>query len=158
MYVINPSPVPAPSYKRCAADIVRDAPKPSCLLASCCSVDVVNGGPDVRFASLCFISTTRSVSHSRTRLAYSSACAADAMVNLPNFTPSTFTSAASNVAPSFVTTSALTVQYGSLMNASTSSSRSHTKRNATLCTRPADKLTLDGNFLHNNPDNVNPNK
>ena len=34
-----------PSWKsRCAADIARSAPNPSLRLASCCSVDVVNGG------------------------------------------------------------------------------------------------------------------
>ena len=158
MYVIKPSPVPAPSYSRCAADIVLDAPKPSCLFASCCIVDVVNGGPLVRLASLCFTSTTRSVSHSRTRLAYASASSFEAMVNFPSLAPSTCVKAASNVEPSFELKLAFTVQYGSLTKASTSSSLSHTNRSATLCTRPADRLTLDGNLRHSSPESVNPNR
>ena len=80
------------------------------------------------------------------------------MVNFASLFPSTCVNAASNADPSLVANDAFTVQYGSLTNDSTSSSRSLTNRSATLCTRPADRLTLDGNFRHNNPESVNPNK
>ena len=41
-----------PSYRRCAIVIVLRAPKPSLRAASCCSVEVVNGGAGLRLRSL----------------------------------------------------------------------------------------------------------
>ncbi len=59
MYVISPTvPSPGmsmPSYNRCASVIVLRALNPSLRAASCCSVDVVNGGAGERLRS--FFST-----------------------------------------------------------------------------------------------------
>ena len=62
MYVIRPtwpSGVSTPSYSRCAIDIVRFGLKLSLRLASCCSVEVVNGGAGLRFCVLVAIDVTR---------------------------------------------------------------------------------------------------
>ena len=48
-----------PSYRRWATDIVLRAPKPSLRAASCCSVDVVNGGAGERLRSFCSTFVTR---------------------------------------------------------------------------------------------------
>ena len=55
MYVMRPtapSPKSTPSYSCCARRIVRCAPKPSLRAASCCSVEVVNGGAGLRLRCL----------------------------------------------------------------------------------------------------------
>ena len=56
MYVMSPTwPSPAvstPSYSRWATLIVRFGLKPSLRLASCWSVEVVNGGAGLRFERL----------------------------------------------------------------------------------------------------------
>ncbi len=44
-----PSPVSTPSYRCCATDIVRFGLKLRLRLASCCRVEVVNGGAGDRF-------------------------------------------------------------------------------------------------------------
>ena len=62
MYVISPtwpSGVSTPSYSRWATDIVRFGLKPSLRLASCWSVEVVNGGAGLRFWVLVAIEVTR---------------------------------------------------------------------------------------------------
>ena len=63
MYVISPTdPSPGseiPSYRRCASVIVFRAEKPSFRAASCCSVEVVNGGAGDRFRSFRWTSRTR---------------------------------------------------------------------------------------------------
>ena len=53
-----PSGVSTPSYSRWATDIVRFGLKPSFRLASCWSVDVVNGGAGLRFDRLIAIDST----------------------------------------------------------------------------------------------------
>ena len=48
-----------PSYRRCASVIVFRAENPSFRAASCCSVEVVNGGAGDRLRSFRWTSTTR---------------------------------------------------------------------------------------------------
>ena len=55
-----PSPMSTPSYSCCAVRIVRCAEKPSLREASCCSVEVVNGGEGLRRRCLRSIVSTLS--------------------------------------------------------------------------------------------------
>ena len=81
MYVIRPA-----SYKRCATDMVWRAPKPNLRLASCCNVEVMNGGDGLRLAG--FASTNCTVK-SRLLIACTanSAWVASEISNLSSFLP-----------------------------------------------------------------------
>ena len=51
-------PISTPSYRPCAIFIVREAEKPSLREASCCSVEVMNGGEGCRLTGFFSISPT----------------------------------------------------------------------------------------------------
>jgi hypothetical protein len=83
-----PSPKSTPSYSCCARRIVRCAPKPSLRAASCCSVEVVNGGAGLRLRCL------RSMAADRERrrglfdgLAHRGACPSFVKLNCSTFLP-----------------------------------------------------------------------
>ena len=126
--------------------IVRWAPKPSFLEASCCSVDVVNGAVALRLR--CFFSTSTTVSArpfasawaisvSRTSFAW----LAFVTVNcLTLSSPRSERRAVNGV--SLFSSSAATLQYSCGTNASISSSRSQIIRSAGVCTRPAESFGL----------------
>ena len=101
MYVIRPtwpSGVSAPSYRRCAIDIVRFGLKLSLRLASCWSVEVVNGGAGLRFCFFVPIEVTRGCSARRVSAWCSAAVPLPTSIGLPSI----LTSSASNVSPAFV--------------------------------------------------------
>ena len=137
IYVIRPtwpSSVSTPSYRRCAALMVRFGEKPSLRLASCCRLDVVNGGAGERFVFLTATSVTIG------RLARIAAAWRSAVSPSPisGFLPPIRTRSASNVSPFGAIRTAFSVQYSRAVNARISRSRSTTIRTATDCTRPAE--------------------
>ena len=98
MYVIRPtwpSGVSAPSYRRWAIDIVRFGLKPSLRLASCWSVEVVNGGAGWRFWVRVPVFVTRGC-ESRSAVAWRSAVSASATFSC---SPSMRTSSAAKRSP-----------------------------------------------------------
>ena len=113
--------------------IVCDTEKPNLRAASCCSVEVVNGGAGDFFegrVTMSFTWNKESLHCSR------KACASSfSWKRLPN---SAFTSIFSPSGPGTSNT-AVTRYHDSLTNAFTSRSRSTTKRTATDWTRPADR-------------------
>ena len=123
-----------PSYSRCATDIVRFGLKPSLRLASCWSVEVVNGGAGERFwvrvPTLVTLGWSASIA-ARWRSAVASSLTSSAA-------PSIRTTSAVNRSPAAVARSASIVQYSRAVKASISRSRSTTRRTATDWTRPAD--------------------
>ena len=129
-----PSGVSTPSYSRWATDIVRLGLKPSFRLASCWSVDVVNGGAGLRFERLIAIDSTIGWL-ARIAATWRSAVSSSPMTG---FAPSIRTSSALKSAPPGATRSASIVQYSIAVNARISRSRSTTSRTATDWTRPAD--------------------
>src|SRR5271168_5029599 len=126
-----------PSYSFCAARIARSAEKPSLREASCCSVEVVKGGGGERRAGFFSTDETLNVAASTAALA---ACAEPSLPrsNLVSLLPSCLTSRARNGSPP-AETSASTLQYSWVLNASISISRWTIRRSATDCTRPADR-------------------
>jgi len=114
--------------------------KPSLREASCCRVEVVNGGAGRRLRSLLATSVTCSEPAAACwmRRRASSAVSPSVMVNCSNFLPSSFTSFAVNGCEACASSAAM-VQYSRALNASISSSRSTIMRNAGDCTRPADR-------------------
>ena len=148
--------------------MVRCAPKPSFLEASCCSVEVVKGAVALRF--LCFFSTSITSSArapspeapvaepmvrawassmSRTSLA----CSPFVTVNcLTLSSPSRERRAVKGWA-SF-SSSALTLQYSLGTKASISSSRSQIILSAGVCTRPAESPALI--FRQSSGERLNP--
>ena len=130
-----PSGVSMPSYRRCATDIVRFGLKPSRRLASCWSVEVVNGAAGDRFWVRVPSLVTAGWS---SRMA--AACASEvASSGMSSASPSMRTSSAANVSPVWVARIAWIVQYSRAVNARISRSRSTTRRTATDWTRPADR-------------------
>ena len=124
-----------PSYSRWATDIVRFGLKPSLRLASCWSVDVVNGAAGDRFCVRVPTFVTlgwRASMAARWRSAVASSPTSRAA-------PSIRTTSAVNRSPAAVDRSASIVQYSRAVNASISRSRSTTSRTATDWTRPADR-------------------
>jgi hypothetical protein len=124
--------------------MVRRALKPSLRAASCCSVEVVNGGAGLRLRCLRSTFATVSVPWAACSIVRrtSSADCAEVTVNCSTFVPRYSVSRALNVcaacaSPDFCA-SASTVQYSRGLNAAISSSRSQIIRSAGLCTRPAD--------------------
>ena len=163
MYVMSPSPQFLPSYSDCAADIVRDAPNPSRLDASCCIVEVVNGGLARRETSRSVTSwTNRPAPFAAASIsaAAASASALDPGSIFPSLVPEMCVNAPSNdgvaLAPDAALRPARTSQYSSRTNRSMSNSRSHTRRSAALCTRPALSRSREGIFRHSTPESVNP--
>ena len=121
------------------------APMPSFLLASCCSVLVVNGAGGLRRARLRSTCATLNVPASTAAFARF-ASSALLRSNCSSLRPSRCVSRAVNGAPRGVVNPASTVQYSRARNTSISASRSHTRRRATDCTRPA--LRLPGSLRH----------
>ncbi len=117
--------------------MVWRAPKPNLRLASCCSVEVMNGAEGLRLAGLA--STARTV-RSREVIAATaiSASSAVARSNFSSRLPARLTRRAVNSCPRGVASRAETVQYSRVLNASISISRSTISRSATDWTRPAD--------------------
>src|SRR5665213_3676288 len=132
--------------------MVRCAEKPSLRDASCCKVEVVKGGGGERRAG--FFSTAATVKAAA--LTASRAAKADASLPRSNFESRLLSCltrrATKGSAPD--ETSASTVQYSWVRNASISSSRSTTSRSATDCTRPAEREP--GSLRHRTGDRVKP--
>ena len=164
MYVIKPSPQPRPSYSACAADMVRPAPNPSLELASCCIVDVVNGGLGLRAISFSETSATENPPPSfaeSTSSAAVSASAKHARSIFPSFVPCTCVSSATNKSPESpelpgLRRSHAMVQNSCFVNFSISNSRSQINRSATLCTLPALSRCALGIFRQSTPESENP--
>ncbi len=116
-------------------DIVRFGLNDSLRLASCWSVEVVNGGAGDRFwVRTPILRTTGRASRraSTCRVAVASSATSRA-------SPSIRTSSAAKVSPLAVASRASIVQYSRAVNAVISRSRSTTSRTATDWTRPADR-------------------
>ncbi len=129
-----PSGVAIPSYRRCATDMVRFGLKPRRRLASCWSVDVVNGAAGDRF---CVRVPSFVTMGCRSRIA--ATCASDvASSGMSRASPSIRTRSAAKVSPAAVDRIAWIVQYSRAVKALISRSRSTTRRTATDWTRPAD--------------------
>ena len=169
MYVIRPSPQPRPSYRACAADMVRPAPKPSFEDASCCMVLVVNGGFGARATSFSVTSRTTSPGASFASSISAAHASASRLVPgsiFPSLDPNACVNSAAKTsserdAPSAASSrasAARTLQYSSLRNFSISNSRSHTSLSATLCTLPALSLCALGILRHSTPDSEKPNR
>ena len=127
--------------------------KPSVREASCCSVAVVKGGAGLRRSSS--LSTVPTVKRAaRMRAAAASAIDPLSSASRSSSAPSISISAAVNVPPPSAMTPASTVQYSRGTKASISASRSHTRRSATDCTRPADRLP--GSLRHSTGERWNP--
>ena len=127
--------------------------KPSLRLASCCSVEVVNGGGGLRLAGLASIFATVKVAFSSACLK-ASASAPEPMSSRWIFWPSAPTSRAWKVSSRGVARVATSDQYSRATNFSISNSRSQTSRSATDCTRPAERAP--GSLRHNTGESVNP--
>ena len=132
--------------------MVRWAEKPSLRAASCCRVEVVKGGAGERLAG--FFSTADTLNWPASTAALA-ARAEDSLLrsNLESFLPWCLTSLARNGSEP-AETSASTVQYSWVWNCSISISRSTTRRRATDCTRPAERLP--GSLRHSTGDRVKP--
>ena len=132
--------------------MVRCAEKPSFLAASCCSVEVVKGGAGERRPG--FFSTAITVnSAAATALRAASADGWSARSNFLSWRPSSLTRRARKGSEPAVT-SASTVQYSCVLNASISISRSTMRRKATDCTRPAERAP--GSLRHSTGERVKP--
>ena len=160
MYVISPTdPSPGseiPSYSRCASVIVLRAEKPSFRAASCCNVEVVNGGAGDRFRSFRWTSRTRyAARRSRSTCGIASVSApsripflSGAVASLPSgisVSRATKGCCSSSPGPSGVNRTSM-LQYSTGTKARISRSRSTISRTATDCTRPADRPGRT--FLH----------
>src|SRR3546814_20715101 len=133
--------------------IVWLAEKPSLRAASCCSVEVVNGGGGLRVSGL--VSTASPVKC----LAFTSASAARAsaslvIVNRSILSPRQRDSRAFNGVP-LISNSPAIDQYCSATQASISPSRSTNLPNLTDCNRPAD--LVPGCSSHPPPQECKPN-
>ena len=82
------------------------------------------------------------------------AVAASLMSSLSSFLPAMAVRRAANASPLAVASWASMVQYSSVLKASISASRSHTRRSATDCTRPAERAP--GSLRHSTGDSVKP--
>ena len=122
-------------------------------LASCCSVEVMNGGQGFRVAGLDSTAETENVRDVQADTAKSAAVAVG-MSNFCSFLPPSVTRPASNSCPRGVRKTAFTVQYSWALKASISISRSTIRRRQTDCTRPAD--FAPGSLRHRTGDSVKP--
>ncbi len=142
-----------PSYSCCATRIAACAPRPSLRLASIWKLAVVNGGCGLRLTRRRSTPATLNCPASTAALA-AAAFAASFRSNWSSRLPSRCVSRAVNGAPAGVVKCASTVQYSRARNASISASRSQTRRSATDCTRPAERLP--GSLRHSTGDRVKP--
>ena len=108
-----PSGVSAPSYSRCAIDIVRFGLNDSLRLASCWRVEVVNGGAGERF---CVRTPTLRTTGCASRSAVTCRSAV-ASSGTASASPSIRTSSAGNVSPAAVARMASIVQYSRAVKA-----------------------------------------
>ena len=148
------------SYSRCAMRIVRAEVKCSLRPASCCSVDVINGGYGRRvygFSSTALTVISAPVSDSANAWAVCLSTTSASPFNRPRSSksrpwatrfPPRATSFASNwvVSPCLGCNVAVRSQYCAAMNAIRSRSRSTITLVATDCTRPADRRGMT--FFH----------
>ena len=135
--------------------MVRCAEKPSLRAASCCSVEVVNGGAGLR--RRCLRSMVSTVS-APLAAPVSVVSASRAVVSLVKLNCSTFvprySMSLSGKRVAVCSPSAASVQYSCGMNASMASSRSQIMRSAGLCTRPADRPWRT--FFHSSGERLKP--
>ena len=128
--------------------MVCDTEKPNLRAASCCKVEVVNGGAGDFFEG--FV-TTSAISNLAPLQVSKKACASSLVLKrLPN---SAFTSVFSPFSPG-TSKAAVTLYHDSLTNEFTSRSRSTIKRTATDCTRPAERAGFT--FRHNTGESSKP--
>jgi len=132
--------------------MVRWAVKPSLREASCCRVEVMNGGLGARLTG--FFSTELMVKvpaliASRAAVAMASEVMSSRWTRLPACLTSRVVNGGLSAARS-----ASTDQYSCALKASISSSRSTTIRRATDCTRPAERAP--GSLRHSTGDRVKP--
>src|SRR3954451_6224249 len=132
--------------------IVWLAEKPSLRAASCCNVEVVNGGGGLREKGLVSTEDTEKRPASTTALA-ASASPLLPIVSRSIFLPSSCARRAVNCWPS-ASNVAVTDQYSCALNSSISRSRSTIRRKATDCTRPAD--FAPGSLRHRIGESVKP--
>ncbi len=129
--------------------------KPSLREASCCSVEVVNGGAGLR--RRCLRSTARTVSSPRAAfssvLTASRAALSLVKLNCSTLAPRYSTSFAGNFCSECMSSASM-VQYSCGWKAAISSSRSQIMRSAGLCTRPADRLGRT--FFHRSGERLKP--
>ena len=120
--------------------MVRLVVKPSLREASCCRVEVVNGGAGRRLRSLLVTSVTCSepLAAATMRSRAASAVSPSVMVNCSNLPPSSLLSRALKGCEGCAHSAAMD-QYSRATKASISSSRSTIMRSAGDCTRPADR-------------------
>ena len=131
-------PISTPSYRLCATDIVRFTLKPTLRNASCCNLDVVNGGTGLRLRSLRCTDLTTTGADLRRFLIASASSPLRISKSLPILRPSTAARRATICGGESASSLDSMLQYSSGLNLRTSCSRSQIKRTATLCTRPAD--------------------
>ena len=128
------------------------AAKPNLRAASCCSVEVVNGGGGLRVNGL--VSTDWTVKRpSSTTFLAAVALPSSPIDKRSILLPSSATSRAENGVPS-ASKLATTDQYSRALNSSISRSRSTIRRSATDWTRPAD--LAPGSLRHRIGESVNP--
>jgi len=141
--------------------MVRRAVKPSLRAASCCSVEVVNGGDGLRRFGL---RSTRATARLPAAAAMSVCSTSRAWASLV-IVKRPFWVSASTLSPRYSISRAgkrllsfrpraSTVQYSWRRKAVISSSRSQISRSATLCTRPADRPGLI--LRHSSGDRLKP--
>ena len=123
MYVIRPA-----SYNLWASVMVCDTEYPSLREASCCRVDVVNGGAGVRFAGLVSTCPTENDDTAQS----------ERKAPASSFVSKRCAISAFTTEPSPVVNSADTLYDERLVKDCISRSRSTISRTATDCTRPAD--------------------
>ncbi len=129
------------------------AEKPSLREASICKVEVANGANGLRFTAFFSTATTRNSPFSIAAL-MAAASAPVLMSSFLSVVPSIALSRAGNSSPLAVAITASMVQYSSVLKASISASRSHTRRKATDWTRPAERAP--GSLRHSTGDSVKP--
>src|SRR6185295_8652416 len=133
--------------------MVREAEKPNLRAASCCNVEVVNGGGGLRRVGLA--STALTLKSPR----FTASRAANAMAWSPisrrlSFLPANAESRAGKLSLAELARIASTDQYSCGLNLSISTSRSTMMRSATDCTRPAEREP--GSLRHKTGDKEKP--
>src|SRR5665213_2441432 len=135
--------------------MVRADEKPNLREASCCKVEVRNGGKGWRLAGLLSrLSTLKTWPFNAAAIAVDVPASLNA--NFSRRLPSTLDKAAWNSVPWEVVNTPSIVQYSCGRKASISSSRSQMIRKATDCTRPAEREP--GSLRHNTGESVKPTK
>ena len=161
-------PMSRPSYNCCARRMVRRALKPSLRAASCCSVEVVNGGAGLRRRCLRSMAMTRSWpgpsagtrarrSVARRRLYGPLDLARLRLVGeaeLLHLLAAVFDELEREGSGAVCEPSPSILQYSCGMNARISASRSQIMRSAGLCTRPAESPWRT--FFHSSGERLKP--